>query len=257
MLESSLMIEIILASNSPRRRELLGLTGWNFRVAPAEVDERPWPGEAAPDYVLRLAQEKARTVSAASPGQSLVLAADTTVVDGGQIMGKPGSPAEARQMLIRLRGKGHQVYTAIAVLQPGCNLPSSQFTGGRMLVDLCCTQVPMREYPDAEMEAYLASGDPLDKAGAYAIQHAGFHPVERLDGCYANVVGLPLCHLVRTLDLLDLVPPWNVPQACQSALQYECPVYSHILSARAHGVDQQCPPGSSSFLTQGSRVSPG
>ena len=216
----SLIMTLILASNSPRRKQLLALGGWSFTLAPAEVDERPLPDEAAADYVLRLAQEKARA-AAQSGADGLVLAADTTVVDEGAILGKPADAAEARSMLRQLRGRTHQVYTALAVLRS---------TDGRLLTDRCVTDVPMRRYSDAEMEAYVGSGDPLDKAGAYAIQHAGFHPVEKLAGCYANVVGLPLCHLARTLRKLDVRPAADIPSACQAALGYRCPVYARVLS---------------------------
>lgn len=210
---------ILLASNSPRRKQLLALGGWSYRVQPAEVDETPLPGEPADAYVLRLAESKARAAAALQP-EELVLAADTTVVDTGYLLGKPRHAGEAREMLRRLRGRTHQVFTALSVL----HTPS-----GRLLTDLCVTDVPMRPYSDAEIEAYIASGDPLDKAGAYAIQHPGFHPVEALAGCYANVVGLPLCHLARTLCKLGLPPRSDLPQACQAALGYQCPVYEQIL----------------------------
>ncbi len=214
----------VLASNSPRRRELLALTGWEFEIAPADVDETPLPAEPAAEYVLRLAQSKARAAAAlradTSAPDTLILAADTTVVDDGLILGKPRHAAEARQMLKRLRGRTHQVYTAIAVLRLG---------DLALLTDLCCTDVPMRSYSEAEMDIYIASGDPLDKAGAYAIQHPGFRPVERLEGCYANVVGLPLCHLQRTLRKMGLAPQTDLPQACQKSLQYTCPVFRNIL----------------------------
>ena len=121
-----------------------------------------------------------------------------------------------------MRGRSHQVLTALAVLQS---------RSGRLLTDVCVTDVPMRAYTEAEIEAYVASGDPLDKAGAYAIQHAGFHPVASLAGCYANVVGLPLCHLARMLRTLGLPPQADLPQACQAALGYQCPVYEQILVA--------------------------
>ena len=219
------MTILVLASNSPRRRQLLALGGWDFTIAPADVDETPLPAEPAADYVLRLAQRKAQAAAAlltaaSAAVETLVLAADTTVVDEGLILGKPRHAAEARQMLKRLRGRTHQVYTAIAVLRLGAPAP---------LTDLCCTDVPMRPYSEAEMDIYIASGDPLDKAGAYAIQHPGFRPVERLEGCYANVVGLPLCHLQRTLRKMGLSPQTDLPQACQQSLQYTCPVFRNIL----------------------------
>jgi MAF protein len=213
-------MELILASNSPRRRHLLGLTGWNFQVMPAEVDEQPLPGESPSDYVLRLAELKARVVAAQIDLPQLVLAADTTVTDAGEILGKPADEEEAREMLLRLRGRSHQVLTALAVLD---------IEQGILLKDLCVTTVPMRDYSDQEIEAYIASGDPLDKAGAYAIQHPGFHPVEGLNACYANVVGLPLCHLVRTINRLGKQPPVDVPHACQTTLIYQCSIYTSVL----------------------------
>jgi septum formation protein len=213
---------ILLASNSPRRRELLALGGWPYRIQPADVDETPLPGELPAAYVLRLAESKARAAAGSWTAQ-LVLAADTTVVDSGSILGKPRHAAEAREMLLRLRGRSHQVFTALAVL------PAS---GERMSTDLCVTDVPMRAYSEAEIEAYVASGDPLDKAGAYAIQHDGFHPVESLAGCYANVVGLPLCHLANKLFKLGLPVRADLPHACQTALGYSCPVYQQIFDLR-------------------------
>jgi MAF protein len=209
---------ILLASNSPRRKELLALGGWPYHVQPADVDETPLAGELPGAYVLRLAESKARA-SAGAGNSQLVLAADTTVVDGGSLLGKPRHAAEAGEMLRRLRGRTHQVFTALAVL------PAS---GERVLTDLCVTDVPMRAYSDAEIDAYVASGDPLDKAGAYAIQHAGFHPVESLSGCYANVVGLPLCHLANMLFRQGLPVRADLPQVCQSTLGYRCPVYQQI-----------------------------
>jgi MAF protein len=223
------MAYLVLASNSPRRRQLLALGGWMFAIAPVDVDEQPLPGEDVLDYVLRLAQSKARAAAAALAvdisdlpqpnGNMLVVAADTTVVDDGLILGKPRHAADARRMLRRLRGHIHQVYTALAVLR---------LRDGALLTDLCATDVPMRNYSDSEMEAYIESRDPLDKAGAYAIQHPGFHPVEHLQGCYANVVGLPLCHLARTLHKMDTYPHTDLPHACQQVLEYSCPVFQSI-----------------------------
>jgi len=212
--------QILLASNSPRRHELLSLTGWSFEIKPADIDETPQPGEPPAQYVLRLAETKARMAgSHAAPGQ-VVLAADTTVADGQFLLGKPDGPAEAEQMLVRLRGKVHQVYTAVAVYDP---------YAGRLLKDLCTSQVSMRLYRRDELIAYVSSGDPLDKAGAYAIQDAVFHPVENFAGCFASVMGLPLCHATRTLQKFGLHPAVDVPQACQTHLDYACPVYPAVL----------------------------
>jgi septum formation protein len=218
-------IVLILASNSPRRKELLTLLGLPFHIRPAEINEDPLPGEAPRAYVLRLAEGKARAIVARDavaqvPAGSLVIAADTTVADGLEILGKPEDELQAVEMLNHLRGHLHQVYTAVAILRAA---------DGRLLLDACVTDVPMRDYSQDEITAYVATGDPLDKAGAYAIQHDGFHPVEHLDGCYANVVGLPLCHLTRLLRKLTVEPQANIPIACQAALKYDCPVFTAIL----------------------------
>jgi len=211
-------MDVILASNSPRRRQLVGLTGLDFQVFPADVDETPLDGEPAHKYVQRLAASKARNVGAQVDPQVLVIAADTTVVDGNQILGKPVDDEDAERMLQHLRGRSHQVYTAIALLW-----------NEQLLVECCGTEVPMREYSEAEIQTYVESGDPLDKAGAYAIQHPGFHPVENLQGCYANVVGLPLCHLLRSLRKMAIRLDSDVPAACQMTFDYDCPVFEAIL----------------------------
>lgn len=227
MLESS-TVNLILASNSPRRRQLIALAGWDFIVSVADVDESQQENESPADYVLRLAETKARAVKA-DAGQ-IILAADTTVVDGSDILGKPVDDAEATAMLTRLRGRTHQVYTGIALLRT---------SDGSLLTDLCVTDVPMREYSDAEINAYVASGDPLDKAGAYAIQHPGFRPVAMpsnghagMDGCYASVMGLPLCHVLRLMSKMDVQSGSNVPLNCQKLLEYGCPVYDSILKGK-------------------------
>ncbi len=217
---------LILASNSPRRRQLLALTGLPFAVSAANVDESTRPNESPANYVLRLAETKARAIQAEA-GQ-IILAADTTVVDGNDILGKPQDAAEAIAMLRRLRGHAHQVYTGVALLR---------VSDGTLLKDVCVTDVPMRDYSDDEILAYVATGDPLDKAGAYAIQHPEFRPVSMpsnghtgMDGCYASVMGLPLCHVTRMLRELGVTPHADVPAGCQQLLEYECPVYEKILN---------------------------
>lgn len=221
VLESS-SVKLILASNSPRRRQLIGLTGWDFVVSVADVNEDPLPNESPSDYVLRLAKTKARAIRANA--DDIVLAADTTVVDGSEILGKPTDDADALSMLTRLRGRTHQVYTGIALLRT-----SDDF----LLTDLCVTDVPMRDYSDEEIRSYVASGDPFDKAGAYAIQHAEFRPVAGMDGCYASVMGLPLCHVVRLMRRMGAQPNADVPANCQKLLEYDCPVYESVLSGAA------------------------
>lgn len=212
-------VKLVLASTSPRRRQLLGLSGWMFHIIPAYVDETPLPGESAQDYVLRLAEAKARAVAEQARANELILAADTTVADGEKILGKPTDGQDAFNMLQSLRGRVHQVHTAIAVYHP---------KDGQLLTDLASTDVPMRNYSDAEIQEYIATGDPFDKAGSYAIQHPGFKPVDHLTGCYANVVGLPLCHLERMLKNFGISPVHNLPLACQRTLQYTCTVYTKI-----------------------------
>ena len=213
---------IILASGSPRRRELLTLAGLTFTVQTADIDETPQPSETARDYTLRLSREKAAAVAERiSPGGPVIIAADTTVADGDDILGKPGDAAEARTMLQRLRGRAHQVYTAVTLFDT---------QNGASHTEFAVTDVPMRAYTDAEIDAYIASGDPFDKAGGYAIQHAAFHPAVLQHGCYANVVGLPLCHLLRLLRRAQIEPPRDVPMACQQHHAYECDVTAEILT---------------------------
>jgi septum formation protein len=217
---------LVLASNSARRRQLLALAGWAFSVSVADVDESQHPNEVPADYVLRLAEAKARAVVGDS-GQ-IVLAADTTVVDEGGILGKPKDHAEAIKMLTRLRGHMHQVYTGVALLR---------LSDGLLIKDLCITDVPMRDYSDEEINAYVQTGDPLDKAGSYAIQHPGFRPVdmpshghEGMRGCYANVMGLPLCHVIRMMRKTDSQPNTDAFAGCETLLEYRrCPVSEAIL----------------------------
>ena len=210
----------MLASNSPRRKQLFALGNWNHTVSVSDVDESRKAGESPKDYVLRLAGEKARAVAEQVPPQHIVIGADTAVIDGTEILGKPKEKADAERMLRQLRGRTHQVYTGIAV---------HRASDGKMLTELCVTDVPMRAYSSEEIRTYVETGDPLDKAGAYAIQHPQFQPVESMQGCYASVMGLPMCHLVRALRKLDIHPEADVAMACQSLLNYECPVSSAIL----------------------------
>lgn len=210
----------ILASNSPRRRELVGLLGFEFERLSPDVDETPLPDEPPADYTLRVSAAKARAAAQQIEGGAVIISADTTVADGNQILGKPLDDAEARAMLEQLRGRVHQVYTAISLYDT---------TRQQLAQDLAVTDVHMRPYSEAEIAAYVASGDPHDKAGSYAIQNRAFHPVERINGCYTNVVGLPLCHLTRTLARLGLAVEVDVPTACQQANAIVCEVYPTIL----------------------------
>jgi MAF protein len=210
---------LVLASNSPRRRQLLSLIGWKFIVSAADVDESLASNESPADYVLRLAETKARAIKADM--NQFILAADTTVVDGSDILGKPTDSAEAIEMLKRLRAHAHQVYTGIALLRA---------SDGLLLKDICVTDVPMRNYSNEEIDAYVQTGDPLDKAGAYAIQHPEFKPVAQMEGCFASVMGLPVCHVIRLMRKMDLQPDTDFFRSCETLLEYQCPVSSAILS---------------------------
>ncbi len=211
---------LILASNSPRRKQLLSLGGWVFNVLVADVDESQHPGEAPGNYVQRVAAMKARKSAEKVSNDNVIIAADTAVVDGGDILGKPLDEEDAVRMLKRLRGHTHQVYTGLALLR----MSDNQF-----LTDLSVTDVPMRVYTDEEIEAYVQTGDPLDKAGAYAIQHPDFHPVQTLEGCFASVMGLPLCRLTHLLGQFDITPETSVGLRCQAELQYDCLISAAIL----------------------------
>ena len=212
---------LLLASQSPRRRELLALLGLPFEVAVANVAEVPRTDESPAELVVRLGQAKAQAVVTHS--DTVVIACDTVVALDGEILGKPRDATEATSMLHRLRGRSHTVYSGVTLLEPAT---------GCALTDVAGTRVTMRAYTDAEIAAYVASGDPLDKAGAYAVQHPGFHPVAALQGCYANVVGLPLCHLTRCLHAWGVEPPCDVSAACQSHTGHRCTVYATMLDGQ-------------------------
>jgi septum formation protein len=202
-------MKFILASSSPRRRELLGSLGIPFTVIKPDIDETQHPNEPPLVYVARLSQEKAAAVATQldvsdKSDSELILAADTVVILGadtlgvnehGDILGKPVDADDARDMLRRLRGRTHQVCTALTLcLVRGQNRPPLEY-----LTQVSRTNVTMRDYIDAEIDAYIETGDPFDKAGSYAIQHPVFRPVAKIDGCYTNVVGLPLCTLKNML----------------------------------------------------------
>jgi septum formation protein len=211
---------LLLASNSPRRRQLLALGGWMFGVEVSDLDETRLPGEAPEAYVRRLAGAKARAVLPRAREEHLVIGADTSVVIDGEVLGKPVDEAEARQMLLRLRGRSHQVYTGIAVVRA---------SDGCLWDEVVITEVPMRAYSDAEIDRYIESGDPLDKAGAYGIQNPDFQPVASMSGCYASVMGLPLCNLSRLLRQAGAPPRAGLDGNCQSTLNYTCPISRSIL----------------------------
>lgn len=180
---------IILASNSPRRRDLLRQIGVDFTVDPADVDESALPNEQPETHAIRLALEKARVV-AARAGSGIVIAADTIVVLDNKILGKPADARDAERMLQMLSGRMHSVITGLAVMDAAT---------GETLTRASVTRVWFRSLGSREIAAYVATGEPIDKAGAYGIQERGALLVERIDGCYTNVVGLPLSLLGELL----------------------------------------------------------
>jgi septum formation protein len=185
---------LILASSSPRRQELLAQTGLRFTVAAANINEDLLPNEAAAAYVQRLAEEKAQAIWNANQAADsvddplIVLGADTCVVCDSRILGKPTDTADARRMLELLGGRTHAVLTGLAVI-----------SSGKIARDVEITQVTFNQLNDREIAQYIASGEPLDKAGAYAIQGYAARWIPRIEGCYFNVVGLPIA---RTISLL-------------------------------------------------------
>ena len=181
---------LVLASASPRRRELLAALGVPFEAAAADVPEPLMAGMPAAGQAERLALTKAAAIARIMGGDALVLGADTIVVLDGTPLGKPADDDDARRMLRALRGRIHDVVTGVALVSG---------RGAATVTDHAVTRVHMRRYTDAEIEGYVAGGDPFDKAGGYAIQHPGFRPVERIEGCYCNVMGLPLWTVRRLL----------------------------------------------------------
>lgn len=208
--------QLVLASASPRRQQFLRDLGLDFIVVVADVDESPLPSETPTGLAMRLAATKARAVSARLPhdgGARLVVAADTVVALGATLLGKPADDAEALSMLTLLRGRTHEVHTAVSVLDA---------VTGEQQTEVNTTQVAMRPYTDAEMATYVATGDPLDKAGGYAIQHPDFAPVTGLIGCLAGVIGLPLGDLCELLRPYGITPPLPVATVCQRHTAFRC-----------------------------------
>jgi len=186
-------MKLILASSSPRRAEILANAGLPFSVLSSAVDESPYPGEAPGALVQRLAQAKADLVTARAVGPAIILAADTVVVFDDKILGKPSSPEAARHMLQQLSGRTHSVLTGVALVR----LPDGE---RRQFIE--STLVHFRPITDEELSAYLATKEPYDKAGAYAIQGQAGRYIPRIEGCYFNIVGLPLSRVLTELQSL-------------------------------------------------------
>ena len=188
---------LILASGSPRRRELLGELGVPFAVDVSDADETADPVPSAADQAMSLAERKARAV-VARRHEGLVLGADTIVVLDGELLGKPEDDADAHRMLRRLSGRPHEVVTGLALVDAAT---------GEIARSAVTSTVHMRRLGDDEIAAYVATGEPRDKAGAYAIQGTGSALISALDGCFTNVVGLPLCETATLLARLGVAIP--------------------------------------------------
>jgi len=211
---------VILGSASPRRRELLQLLGIDFDTRVAGIDERE-DGDSSPlELVCRLSRDKGMAVSAQVESR-IVISSDTIVVLDGQVLGKPADAEDARTMLRALRDRDHQVISAFTIID--------QISGAE-LTDYVDTQVTMRNYTEEEIGAYIETGDPMDKAGAYAIQHPGFHPVSWIHGCYASVMGFPLCHLFRHLSHHNRIEMRHPVAPCEEFTGYHCTFYQQALS---------------------------
>lgn len=205
--------KIMLASQSPRRREMLAWLGLPAGLTHADVDETPHNGELPSATATRLAVAKVHAAKT-TDNDAWILGADTVVDLNGISLGKPVDPAEARAMLRQLREHSHAVHTGVALYHPGTR---------RVCMRRVTSMVQMRAYTDAEIEAYVHSRDPMDKAGAYAIQNKAFHPVAHMDRCYANVVGFPLCAVKALLEAEGLTLATNIPELCLAHFDYACP----------------------------------
>jgi septum formation protein len=214
---------LILASASPRRRELMKLLGVPFEVRVSAVEERRQAGEVLAKVPQRFSRLKAEHVAREVSG-GIVIAADTVVIHEGEILGKPRDADHARAMLRRLRGECHLVLSGVTVMEAAT---------GRRITELCESKVWMRPMDEAEIEAYVATGDPLDKAAAYAIQNAEFAPVVRVVGCPTNVMGLPMCHVVRDLRRLGVTLPPTLPTRCEIHYGYTCALVEYVMPCLA------------------------
>ena len=207
--------EVTLASASPRRRELLGDLGIDFRVAPSNIPEEAGDGETPEAMARRLSREKALAVAESEGAVAgYYIGADSTVALAGESIAKPADADEARAMLTRLRGTAHQVITGLTVYDAAT---------GRCLTEALSAEVAMRQFTDAEMERSIASGVPMDKAGAYAIQDADFRPARLERGCYSNVMGLPVCRVAALLAEVGCPLPDLSRAAAPAGCTEDCP----------------------------------
>lgn len=221
------MARFVLASQSPRRRELLGLCGYPFDALAADVDENSVSDPDPAQDCIKTARLKAeailKQISLPRQKQTIIVAADTIVALDGQILGKPKDATDSEHMLSALRGRTHDVHTGVVIIDVDSE---REIKGSHTAV------VKMRRYTDQEMFAYIASGDPLDKAGAYAIQNRIFRPVEKLDGCYLGVMGLSICHLLQLLRQIDLPFQAELAALENAHKHHNCLLYDNIAQKR-------------------------
>ena len=216
MNDKPILYSLILASASPRRQQFLRDLGLPFTTQIADIDETPLPDEAPIALARRLAETKARTIATRLPQDGtarLVIAADTVVALGSLLLGKPQDNQEATRMLVLLRDKIHEVHSGVSVLDAA---------NGQQQTRVNTTQVRMRDYNDAEIAAYVATGDPLDKAGGYAIQHREFNPAIAINGCLSGVMGLPLGDLWDLLATFGVTLAQPVAPACTRYNDFPC-----------------------------------
>lgn len=199
-------MRIILASQSPRRRQLIQLLGLEVEAISADVDEslatHPDPAQNAIDTAIL------KVEAFADLPDAIIIGSDTNVAIDDEVLGKPRDSAEARQMLTQLRGRIHQVHTGIVALRTA---------DGTQAATVSTSDVHMRDYSDAEIDAYIATGDPFDKAGSYAVQHPDFMPVHKIDGCFASVMGLSICQLAGVLHEVGVAIPAAIDVPCRTS----------------------------------------
>lgn len=212
--------QIVLASGSPRRQQFLRELGLPHQIVVADIDETPLPGEAPVALAHRLAKAKAAAVASrlraaepSSKANKLIIAADTVVALGDELLGKPVDAHEATSMLRTLRSQTHDVHSSVCLWATA---------DGRHVTRVNSTAAEMRDYSDAEIATYVATGDPLDKAGAYAIQHPDFAPVCALTGCISGVIGLPLADLRDLLAEMGVVVTADLVSICESHTSFAC-----------------------------------
>jgi MAF protein len=211
--------KIVLASASPRRRELLSALGLEFEIHPSHTNEDPLEGESPIETQIRVTLAKARATNKDANVDQIIIACDTTVLLNGEMLNKPLNEEEAWSMLRRLRNRVHEVQSCIVVKH-----------GEEESIDVVTSQVLMRDYTDEEIASYIASGDPFDKAGSYAVQHEAFHPVAEIRGCPLNVIGLALCRLRERV--------YELPECAQTCAAYfgePCPTQLDISSHSVSG----------------------